>query len=67
MVFLTYSVAGVILPSLTTKYVAKSMMVSIKYYENYKLVWQRNRLKLYFSFGKLRKNRFGSYCQSYRM
>ena len=27
MVFLTYSVAGVILPSLTTKYVAKSMMV----------------------------------------
>ena len=26
-VFLTYSVAGVILPSLTTKYVAKSMMV----------------------------------------
>ena len=28
MVFLTYSVAGVILPSLTTKYVAKSMMVS---------------------------------------
>ena len=27
MVFLTYSVSGVILPSLTTKYVAKSMMV----------------------------------------
>lgn len=27
MVFFTYSVAGVILPSLTTKYVAKSMMV----------------------------------------
>lgn len=26
-VFLTYSVAGVILPSLTTKFVAKSMMV----------------------------------------
>ena len=29
MVFLTYSVSGVILPSLTTKYVAKSMMVSV--------------------------------------
>ena len=28
MVFFTYSVAGVILPSLMTKYVAKSMMVS---------------------------------------
>ena len=27
MVFLTCSVAGVVLPSLTTKYVAKSMMV----------------------------------------
>lgn len=26
--FLTYSVAGVILPSMTTKYVAKAMMVS---------------------------------------
>ena len=48
MVFLTYSVAGVILPSLTTKYVAKSMMVSIKYYGNYKLIWQRNRFKLSF-------------------
>ena len=28
MVFFTYSVAGVVLPSLMTKYVAKSMMVS---------------------------------------
>ena len=27
MVFLTYSVAGVVLPSLMTKYVPKSMMV----------------------------------------
>ncbi|XP_020612771.1 uncharacterized protein LOC110051125 isoform X6 [Orbicella faveolata] len=32
MVFLTYSVAGVILPSLTTKYVAKSMMPVIMPY-----------------------------------
>ena len=29
MVFLTYSVTGVVLPSLTTKYVAKSIMVNI--------------------------------------
>jgi hypothetical protein len=28
MVFLTYSVTGVILPSMTTKYVARSLMVS---------------------------------------
>ena len=34
LVFLTYSVSGVILPSLTTKYVAKkSMMVSVKIHD----------------------------------
>ena len=30
MVFLTYSVAGVVLPSLMTKYVPKSMMVGLQ-------------------------------------
>ena len=48
LVFLTYSVAGVILPSLTTKYVAKkSMMVSEQMLcAMYKLSWKRNLLML---------------------